>query len=293
MNRTLATFLAAVSGLSSIASGANIYMFTSGNPSIDNTIAAFLISRGHTVTIGVDWSGFNGSVNLSGFQTVYFQCNDNWSAAGTMPVSGQNKLIKFVNAGGRLVTGEWTLYYAYPGGKWELLAPILPGLWTSNYGSNMSTTFNVVTPHAVINGELPSSFEFDMNTFGGTETYAGLQPGATMYYSTSSSVGAIGLAGWRVGEGSVFSFGSTCGPNQVLDAEFGTVFANVMGAHAGGGPSTCYANCDGVGGLTGNDFQCFLNAYVASSSYANCDSVGGLTGNDFQCFLDKYVAGCS
>ena len=27
--------------------------------------------------------------------------------------------------------------------------------------------------------------------------------------------------------------------------------------------------------------------------YADCDGVGGLTGNDFQCFLDKYVAGCS
>ena len=56
---------------------------------------------------------------------------------------------------------------------------------------------------------------------------------------------------------------------------------------------TCYANCDGTGGLTGNDFQCFINAFVASSSYANCDSVGGLTANDFQCFLDKFVAGCS
>jgi len=58
-------------------------------------------------------------------------------------------------------------------------------------------------------------------------------------------------------------------------------------------PPACYADCDGVGGLTGNDFQCFLNAYVAASSTANCDGVGGLTANDFQCFLDKFVAGCS
>ncbi len=56
---------------------------------------------------------------------------------------------------------------------------------------------------------------------------------------------------------------------------------------------TCYADCDGVGGLTGNDFQCFLDAFVAGMSYADCDGVGGLTGNDFQCFLDKFVAGCS
>ena len=56
---------------------------------------------------------------------------------------------------------------------------------------------------------------------------------------------------------------------------------------------SCYADCDGVGGLTGNDFQCFLNKFVANDTYADCDGVGGLTGNDFQCFLDKYVAGCS
>ena len=60
-----------------------------------------------------------------------------------------------------------------------------------------------------------------------------------------------------------------------------------------GGTGGCYANCDQIGGLTGNDFQCFLNAYVANLAYANCDGVGGLTGNDFQCFLDKYVAGCT
>ena len=59
----------------------------------------------------------------------------------------------------------------------------------------------------------------------------------------------------------------------------------------GGAP--CYADCDQIGGLTGNDFQCFLNAFVSSASYADCDGVGGLTGNDFQCFLDKFVAGCS
>jgi len=59
--------------------------------------------------------------------------------------------------------------------------------------------------------------------------------------------------------------------------------------------SPCYANCDGSTGtplLTGNDFQCFLDKYVANDAYANCDGVGGLTGNDFQCFINAYVAGC-
>jgi len=61
------------------------------------------------------------------------------------------------------------------------------------------------------------------------------------------------------------------------------------------GSPACYANCDGSEAnplLTGNDFQCFINAYAAGAPYANCDGVGGLTGNDFLCFLDKYAAGC-
>jgi hypothetical protein len=67
-------------------------------------------------------------------------------------------------------------------------------------------------------------------------------------------------------------------------------------AHVPGGGTTqppCYPDCDGVGGLTANDFSCFLIGYVGGTSYANCDGVGGLTANDFSCFLIRYVAGCS
>jgi hypothetical protein len=62
---------------------------------------------------------------------------------------------------------------------------------------------------------------------------------------------------------------------------------------APGGPPPCYADCDGVGGLTANDFACFLTAYTNNESYANCDGVGGLTANDFVCFLTQYNNGCS
>jgi choice-of-anchor B domain-containing protein len=59
------------------------------------------------------------------------------------------------------------------------------------------------------------------------------------------------------------------------------------------GGTTCYANCDGTGGLTANDFSCFLNAFANGQSYADCDGVGGLTANDFSCFLNAYANGCS
>jgi hypothetical protein len=61
-------------------------------------------------------------------------------------------------------------------------------------------------------------------------------------------------------------------------------------ASGGGG---CYANCDGVGSLTANDFACFLTAYSNNASYADCDGVGGLTANDFVCFVTSYNNGCS
>jgi len=60
--------------------------------------------------------------------------------------------------------------------------------------------------------------------------------------------------------------------------------------------AACFANCDfstGTPVLTANDFQCFLDRYVAGSASANCDGTGGLTANDFQCFINKYVSGCS
>jgi len=76
-------------------------------------------------------------------------------------------------------------------------------------------------------------------------------------------------------------------PDPLMIRGFGII--NAAAALA----ADCYPDCDGVGGRTGNDFQCFLNAFVAGSLYADCDQVGGLTGNDFQCFLNAFVAGCS
>jgi hypothetical protein len=59
---------------------------------------------------------------------------------------------------------------------------------------------------------------------------------------------------------------------------------------------TCYANCDHstvAPYLSPNDFICFFTAFNNGESYANCDGVGGLTANDFQCFLGVYLTGCS
>ncbi len=54
----------------------------------------------------------------------------------------------------------------------------------------------------------------------------------------------------------------------------------------------CYADCNGVGGLTVADFGCFQTRFVAGEPYADCNGVGGLTVADFACFQTKFVAGC-
>ncbi len=54
----------------------------------------------------------------------------------------------------------------------------------------------------------------------------------------------------------------------------------------------CYADCNGVGGLTIADFGCFQTRFVAGDPYADCNGVGGLTVADFGCFQTKFVAGC-
>jgi V8-like Glu-specific endopeptidase len=96
------------------------------------------------------------------------------------------------------------------------------------------------------------------------------------------------------------------GNEQLLRINRTTGIATVIGGTGGifgasygisavlaGGPAPCYANCDGIGGLTANDFQCFANAFAGGQSYADCDGVGGLTANDFSCFLNAYAQGCS
>lgn len=66
----LALFASAGLALSS-ADAANIYMLASLDPATDAAAALALTSRGHTVTIGVDYTLFDGTVNLNGFDTVY------------------------------------------------------------------------------------------------------------------------------------------------------------------------------------------------------------------------------
>ncbi len=55
---------------------------------------------------------------------------------------------------------------------------------------------------------------------------------------------------------------------------------------------SCYADCDGAGGLDLFDFLCFTNSFVANGEYADCDGSGGWDLFDFLCFTNAFVGGC-
>ena len=57
-------------------------------------------------------------------------------------------------------------------------------------------------------------------------------------------------------------------------------------------PDSCYADCDGSGGLDFFDFLCFQNLFAAGDPQADCDGSGGLDFFDFLCFQNAFAAGC-
>src|ERR1051326_7345540 len=121
MDTRLAAWL--IAGLcGSAAHAANIYILSSGDANLDAATLASLQAHGHTGTIGVPYSSFDGTQSLAGYQAVYFQANVNW--AGTdMPAPGQNLLASFLSAGGGLVTCEWVIWKVGAQLELQTLAP--------------------------------------------------------------------------------------------------------------------------------------------------------------------------
>ncbi len=270
----------------------NVYILSSGHTPTDDAASLALTSRGHTVTIGLQYPAFDGSANLTGFDSVYLQCNANWTAL-PMPVAGQQQLIDWVNAGGRLVTSEWVVYYSGAvAGKFTTLGSIIPAVQSFDYQLTASATYTQVTPDPAINAGLPAEFSFPMEDpsglyGGGSETFTVAKPGATTYYTTNNSPGAVGLVGWNVGSGSVFSFTSTGSPVQMADTRFGLLFSNVMD-----NSGECYPDCNASGNLTIADFGCFQAAFAGGNMYADCNNSTTLTIADFGCFQAAFAAGC-
>jgi hypothetical protein len=267
------------------AHAATVLVLSSGNAAVDQAVVSRLTSAGHNVVLGPEYTAFAGA-GLTGRQVVYLQPNSNW-AAGDMPAAGQSALLNFVNAGGGLVTCEWTTWKVAGLQHLQALAPALPAQPTTTYGGALSAAFNVLAADPTLDRSVPASFTTPLDSFGGTDTLFNAKPGATTYFSCNDHDGVVG---WSYGGGRVLQFSTTNGQAQVGDTNFGRLFANAFDWAAG--TVTCRADFTGDGAVNLQDFLSYLQAFAAGEARADFDQNGQVNIQDFLAFLQAFAAGC-
>jgi hypothetical protein len=202
----------------------HVYVLSSTNMALDEALKAMLESFGHTVTIGVHYTLFDGAVDLTPYDAIYLQANANWS--GDMPRPGQRQLINWVNCGGGLVTVEWTTWIIGGGTTFSLIDAIFPAARTRAYSSLGTETYIKITDQPTINAGLPDMFTFMTTNYSGTESNLNPRAGAVIYYD--SAMLDSGLLGWDYNMGRVATFSTTVGTNEIADPNFSRLIANTV-----------------------------------------------------------------
>jgi hypothetical protein len=262
MKRFLVCFaaLALLVGEMSQAKAESVLLLSTGNTTNDNAVVTLLEAHGDTVTIGPDYYNYTGG-GLAGYNAVILLQNSN-DDGNNIPTSGQTALVNYVAGGGGLVTGEWTVWGIGVEGFNQTLKTILPVIPQTNYDSfnyNSPITYSVSTPNTVLNSGLPSSFTFNADDNGGTQTYFQPQTGATVFYGSdygnngTGTPPGDGVIGWGYGSGRVLSFSTLAGPIELGDPNYGGLFSNGVNWVSGQGaipePSTFTLLGIGVAGL--------------------------------------------
>jgi hypothetical protein len=242
-----------------------------------------------TITGGLD--NIRGMEFVGG--TVYV------SNAGTANgAPGTNTVVKFNTAGANqgFFVGPASPFDIYPLSATEILvsgSSNNPDVTRHDLAGTLLSTWHNGTISFAEQITKRSNSEFLIAGFtdGNIRRYdsAGVELG--ILFAASGARGVIEL-----GDGNIMWTNSAgihvrnlaTGGDAVVVATSGAQFVNRLAL-----APNCYPDCDGVGGLTANDFACFLTAYSNGASYADCDGVGGLTANDFACFLNAYSGGCS
>ena len=202
-------------GLAASASASNVLVLSSGNAALDALVKSTLESRGHTASIGPQYTAFTSSVSLAGYDVVYFQANVNY-LAGDMPVSGQTALKTWINAGGGLVTSEWVVNIAGTG----MLQTIRGAFAVSpniDYRNDPTATYTIVTANPVLRMGLPVQFPMPLTSYDGTEGRLVPKTGAFTFYKTEPFVEGpgAGVVGGAYGAGRVIHLSTTMGTAQL------------------------------------------------------------------------------
>lgn len=252
-NRAIALLLGVV-GTVSASQAISVYVTTSGSTSLDNLVVTKLTGFGHTVTLGTAWHSITASTPLSNFDAVYFQANHNWTAA--MSEASQQAVVDYVQAGGGLVTSEWTIYNIGVRGTSSNGLQVLGAAMPSTYGNSWHTpaqqtyTRNAVDP--TVGAGLPSSFTFGVQSISGGETLLLPKSGATRFFNTGYTVSGVtgaGLVGWGYGAGRVLNFSTVNGDQQWNDPNFSRLVSNSLVYAAVPEPATMGAMLIGLAAL--------------------------------------------
>lgn len=221
-----------------------VLLLSTGLSSLDTQTQSVLTTAGFSVTVGNPYHTFTAS-ELSGIDVVLLFPNYNWSS-GDMSLAAQTALVSFVQAGGGLITSEWT-NWKVGAGSFTTLQSILPVVSTTQYTGGSSITYTQSTADSVINAGLPASMTFTGDSFAGVESLFAPKTGATVYYTSSGGAGGSGIVGWEVQAGRVIQFSTVVGPTQLADSNYSLLLENTVQWAAVPEPSTALLLTLGLG----------------------------------------------
>ena len=222
----------------------SVLLLSTGSSSLDTQTQSVLSTAGFSVTIGNPFHTFTSS-ELSGIDIVLLFPNNNWSS-GDMSTDAQTALVSFVQAGGGLVTSEWT-NWKVGSGSFAILQDILPVVSSTQYTGGSTITYTQSTADSVINAGLPTSMTFTGDSFAGVESYFTPQTGATVFYTSTGGAGGSGIVGWDVQAGRVIQFSTVVGPTQLADSNYSLLLENTVKWAAVPEPSTVLLLTLGLG----------------------------------------------
>jgi len=274
---------------------ANVYVMSTGTSSIpvanDNAVVDALVNGGHTVTLGVPYTQFDSTIDLSNIDVVYLQASWNWNT-GDMPIDGQEMLFEFVRNGGGLVTNEWTVWKAAAQDSFEVISPYFPSELDSPFSSVSTMTFTQTTPEPTLNAGLDPEFTFPLTNVAGTHTFIAAKPGAVGYYTfeqAGTTYDALIAAG--AGCGRVANFATVNALAQLQDPNFATLLSNTMTWATLGPLVFGDANADGDINLA--DLNIVLANFGNQTDEGDLDGDGQVNLADLNIVLATFGSSCA
>jgi len=199
----------------------HVLVLSSGDAALDAQVKQLIESTGNQVTLGLQFFELPYDLDYSPYDVVYFQANAN-STGGDMPLLAQSRLVEWVRCGGGLLTVEWT-HWKVQQQQLSRLSTILPATAaTADPGDARAIVYTAAIPDAVVQRDLPESFEFSADDFQGTELPLRAQTGASVFYRGAQGDGVLG---WAYQQGRVASLSTVAGSLELNDPNYRRIWS--------------------------------------------------------------------